>query len=180
MDGVTRMSYRSVSVRVLLLLACAIVIVVFKSSGAGSRAQNRPARTSASERVQTAANPDVVRLSAPTKPASGPGFRGANLAVFDAASSSNLQLQTTLEWSFGGKMQRGWSLYTPLIDDLIGVGVDPGGNEFAMRLSLWQKERGTEPSGVLDGLTWTQMVAKFQSRRIGGRPYPAPNQLVTI
>ena len=30
-----------------------------------------------------------------------------------------------------GKVQRGWSLYTPLIDDLIGAGVDPGGNEFA-------------------------------------------------
>jgi D-alanyl-D-alanine dipeptidase len=169
-----------VSVRVLLLLACAIVIVVFKSSGAGSRAQNRPARTSASERVQTAASGDVVRLSAPTKPASGAGFKGANLAVFDAASSSNLQLQTTLEWSFGGKRQHGWDLYTPLIGDLIGAGVDAGGNEFAMRLSLWQKEKGIEPSGVLDGLTWSQMVSRFQSRRNAGRPYSAPNQLVTV
>ena len=173
------MSYRSVPVRVLLLLAGAIVIVVFKSSGAGSRAQNRTARTSASERVQTA-NGDVVRLSAVTKPASGAGVNGANLAVFDAASSSNVQLQTTLEWSFGGKVQHGWSLYTPLIDDLIGAGVDAGGSEFAMRLSLWQREKGIEPSGVLDGETWSQMVSKFQSRRNVGRAYSAPNQLVTI
>ena len=174
------MSYKSVSVRVLLLLACTIVIVVFKSSGAGSRAQNRPVRTSASERTQTAGNGNVVRLSAPTKPASGASVNGANLAVFDVASSSNVQLQTTLEWSFGGKVQHGWSLYTPLIDDLIGAGVDAGGSQFAMQLSLWQRDKGIEPSGVLDGETWSQMVSKFQSRRIGGRPYSAPNQLVTI
>ena len=175
------MSYRSGSVRVLLLLACTIVIVVFKSSGAGSRAQNRPARTSASERVQqTVANGDVVRLSAPAKPASGAGVNGANLAVFDAASSSNVLLQTTLEWSFGGKVQRGWSLYTPLIDDLIGAGVDAGSSEFAMRLSLWQREKGIEPSGMLDGETWSQMVAKFQSRRNVGRAFSALNELVTI
>ena len=174
------MSYRSMPVRVLLLLAGAIVIVVFKSSGPGSRAQNRPARTSASERTQTGGNGNVVRLSAPTKPAPGAGFKGADLAVFDAASSSNIQLQTTLEWSFGGRLQHGWDLYTPLIDDLIGAGVDVGRSEFAMRLSLWQREKGIEPSGVLDGETWSQMVSTFQSRRIGGRPYSAPNQLVTI
>ena len=175
------MSYRSMPFRVLLLLAAAILIVVFKSSGPGSRAQNRPARTSASERTQTGVNGNVVRLSAPTKPASGAGvINGANLAVFDAASSSNVQLQTTLEWSFGGKLQRGWDLYAPLIDDLIGAGVEAGGSEFAMRLALWQREKGIEPSGVLDGETWSQMVAKFQSRRNVGQAYSAPNQLVTI
>jgi hypothetical protein len=174
------MSYRSVPVRVLFLLAGAIVIVVVKSSGPGSRAQNRPARTSASERTQTVDNENVVRLSAATKPASGTGVNGANLAVFDAASSSNVQLQATLEWSFGGKVQHGWSLYTPLIHNLIGAVVDAGGSEFAMRLSLWQREKGIEPSGVLDGQTWSQMVAKFQSRRNVGRPYSAPNELVTI
>jgi hypothetical protein len=169
--------------RVLLLMAGAIVIVVFKSSGPGSPAQNRqnrPVQTSASERTQTGGNGNVVRLSAPTKPASGAGFKGAEPAVFDAASSSNVQLQTTLEWSFGGKVQHGWSLYTPLIDDLIGARVDAGGSDFAMRLSFWQKEKGIEPSGVLDGETWSQMVSKFQSRRNAGRPYSAPNQLVTI
>ncbi len=174
------MSYRSMPFRVLLLLAGAIAIVVFKSSGPGSRAQNRPARTSASERTQTGVNGNVVRLSASTKPASGAGANGANLAMFDAASSSNVLLQTTLEWSFGGKVQHGWSLYTPLIDDLIGAGVDAGGSEFAMRLSLWQREKGIEPSGVLDGETWSQMVAKFQARRNVGRAYSAPSQLVTI
>jgi D-alanyl-D-alanine carboxypeptidase len=174
------MSYRFMPVRVLLLLAGAIVIVAFRSSGPGSRAQNRPARTSASERPQTGADGNVVRLSARTKPVPGAGFKPADLAVFDAASSSNVQLQRTLEWSFGGKLQHGWDLYAPLIDNLIGAGVDAGGNEFAMRLSLWQREKGIEPSGVLDGETWSQMVSKFQSRRIAGRPYPAPNQLVTI
>lgn len=174
------MSYKSTPVRVLLLLACALVIVVFKSSGRGSHAQNRPDRTSAGEPSQAGASGDVVRLSAPAKPAPGAGFRGVNLAAFDAAASSNAQLQASLEWGFGGKLQRGWNLYTPLISNLIGARADAAASEFAMRLSLWQKDNGAEPTGVLDSETWSRMVSRFQSRRIGGRPDPSPDQLVTI
>ena len=174
------MSYKSMPVRVLLLLACTLVIVVFKSSSRGGHAQNRPERTSASEASQAGASGDVVRLSAPSKPAPGAGFRGVNLAAFDAAASDNARLQSSLEWSFGGKLQHGWSLYTPLISNLIGAGADAAASEFAMRLSLWQKDNGVEPTGVLDIETWSRMVSGFQSRRISGRPYPAPDQLVTI
>lgn len=171
------MSYKSTPVRVLFLLACALVIVVFKSSGRGSHAQNRPERTSTREPSQAG---DVVRLSAPAKPAPGAGFRGVNLAAFDAAASSNAQLQTSLEWNFGGKLQRGWDLYTPLIGELISARAGAATSEFAMRLSLWQRENGVEPNGVLDSDTWSLMVSRFQSRRIAGRPYSAPDQLVTI
>jgi hypothetical protein len=174
------MSYKSTPVRVLLLLGCALVIVVFKSSGRGSHAQNRPERIPASEPSQAGGSGDVVRLSAPAKPAPGAGFKGGNLAAFDAAASSNMQLQTSLEWSFGGKLQRGWNLYTPLIGELIGARAGAAASEFAMRLSLWQQQNGIEPTGVLDSETWLQMVSRFQSRRIAGRPYPAPDQLVTI
>ena len=174
------LSYKSTPFRVLLLLACALVVVVFKSSGRGRHAQNKPERTSSREPAQAAGGGDVVRLSAPAKPAPGADFSGGNWAAFDVASQSNIQLQASLEWNFGGKLQRGWSLYTPLISQMIGAGANAATSEFAMRLSLWQKENQLEPTGVLNSETWSQIIARFQSRRIRARLYPKPDQLVTI
>ena len=173
-------SYKSRPVRVLLLLTVVLVVVGLNVRGAGSRSQKKPARTSPGERAQTGAESGLVRLSAPAKPAPGAGFKGGNPAAFESASGSNVQLGTSLEWNFGGKAQRGWNLYTLLIGDLIGSRTDASSNEFAMRLYGWQRDNGIEPTGVLDGETWSQMVSKFQARRISERPYPAPNQLVTI
>jgi LAS superfamily LD-carboxypeptidase LdcB len=67
-----------------------------------------------------------------------------------------------------------------LIGNLIGGDPDAGANTFAMRLSLWQRDNGVEPTGALDNETWSRMVSAFQSRRMSGRPYPSPDQLVTI
>ena len=174
------MSYKSMLVGVLLAFAALLAIVGVQSTVSGMRAQNRPARTQPNDQSQTTASDDVVRLSAPAKPASGAGSRAINFAAFDAAARSNAQLRTNLEWSFGGKLQRGWSLYAFLISNLIGADDDVGANEFAMRLSLWQRASGGEPTGVLDGETWSRMVSMFQSRRISGRVYPTEDQLVTI
>ncbi len=174
------MSYKSTPIGVLLVFACVLVVVGVQSRGAGGRAQNRPERTQSAEPGQAGASGDVVRLSAPAKPAPGAGFKGVNLAAFDAAASSNAQLQTSLEWSFGGKLQRGWNLYTPLIANLIGAGADAAASEFAMRLSLWQRDNGLGPTGELDSESWLQMVSRFQSRRIGDLPDATPDQLVTI
>lgn len=166
------MPYQSTSVRILLLLLCVLAIVVLRSSGSG--------RTTASEPAQAGANGDVVRLSAPAKPAPRAGARAVNLAAFEAAASSNAQLQSSLEWHFGGKLQRGWNLYTSLVGELIGSRTGAASSEFAMRISLWQEQNGIEPTGVLDNETWMQMVERFQSRRIAGRPQPSPNELITI
>ena len=165
-------SFRPISI--LLALACVVLIAGVQSRDAGSRAQERP------RRPQTAAGDDIVRLSAPAKPAPGAGFRGGNLAAFDAAAAANAGLQTTLAWSFGGRIQHGWSLYAPLISSLIGANTDAGASEFAMRLSLWQRDNGAEPTGVLDGDTWSRMVSRFQSRRLNIRFDPSPDQLITI
>ena len=175
------MSYKSTRVRVLLLLLFALAIVLFKSGSRESHAQNKPERTRASESSQTGAVGDVVRLSAPpAKPAAGAGFKGGNFAALDAAVSSNAQLQKGLEWSFGGKLQRGWNLYTPLIGELIGLRAGAAASEFAIRLSRWQQQNGIESTGVLDSETWSQMVSRFQSRRIASRPYAAPKHTITI
>ena len=173
-------SYKSLPVRVLLILACVLVIAVFKSIGAGSSGvQHEKGRNAAKESAQPGTESDVVRLSAVAKPA-GPRVKSASLTAFDAAATSNAQLQNTLEWSFGGKQQRGWMLYRPLIGDLIGTVDDSVGSDFAMTLSQWQRQTGAEPTGVLDGGTWSQMISVFQSRRTSIKSYATPNQLVTI
>jgi len=132
------------------------------------------------ERAQPGASDDAERISDHSKPASGAAFKRKGLAAFSAAAASNAQLQRSLVWTLGGKLQHGWNLYIPLISDLIGSHVDAAASKFAMRLWSWQKENGVEPSGVLDSETWSLMVARFQSRRIPGRPYSAPNRLVVI
>lgn len=171
--------HKSAPLRVLLLLALVSVILGFKSGGARSHTQNKPERVST--RAQAQSGPaEIVRLSAPAKPASSPGNTSVNPSPFDAAASTNTELKTSLEWSFGGKLQYGWDLYAPLIGNMIGSGIEAGGSEFAMRLSLWQKENGLEPTGVLDSRTWSQMMSKFQSRRFNSRLYPTPSELVTI
>src|SRR6476620_6221908 len=107
--------------RVLLLLLTVLALVCFKLNARGGFAQSKSERTPAGESGQSAASGnDVVRLSATAKPTGGT-FKGRsrNPAAMDAAVTSNAQLQTTLEWTFGGKVQRGWGLYTPLIGELI-------------------------------------------------------------
>ncbi|HKA17666.1 MAG TPA: D-alanyl-D-alanine carboxypeptidase family protein [Blastocatellia bacterium] len=171
---------KSIPLRILFFLVCALLIVVLKSNGAGSRSQTRKERTPASDRAQSENTSNVVRLSAEAKPTASAGLKSPDNAVFDAAVISNTQLRNSLEWNFGGKLQRGWNLYTLLIGDLIGANLGGTPEEFASQLSLWQRKTGIEPTGVLDRDTWSQMIGVFQSRRMNGRTYPTPNDLVTI
>src|SRR5947209_3975349 len=46
---------------------------------------------------------------------------------FDAATAQNTQLMTNMDWTFGGKSQKGWYLYIPLINQLIGTESSPDG-----------------------------------------------------
>ena len=48
-----------------------------------------------------------------------------------AVVSVNGSLSHTVEWQFGGKTQRGWYLYVPLIQRLIGSDADPHSPEFS-------------------------------------------------
>jgi hypothetical protein len=85
-----------------------------------------------------------------------------------------------LSWTFGGKQQRGWYIYVPLIRQLIGTESSPEENEFALALSRWQKSVGLPPSGVLDNATLALMITTWQSRRLKIRGYPSPDQLILI
>ncbi len=84
-------------------------------------------------------------------------------------AARNLELCHRLDWSFGGRRQRGWNLYRRLISVLIGSNAAPGSAEFAQAVSGWQRRTGLTAEGVIDHPTWMAMVATFQARRRAGR-----------
>jgi LAS superfamily LD-carboxypeptidase LdcB len=93
------------------------------------------------------------------------------------AAEQNARLKNDLDWAFGGRPQRGWSLYASLIRRLLQTESATETNDFAQALSRWQKQAGLAPSGILDHDTWMKMVSVFQSRRDKNRPAAQPEQL---
>ena len=100
-------------------------------------------------------------------------------SAFDAAATRNAALRVELGWTFGGKQQRGWHLYAPLINRLIEAEHDPATGDFAAALSRWQTRAGLRPSGVLDQESLYAMVSTWQGARLKQRGYPQPDQLLT-
>ena len=172
-------SSKSFYVGSIILLACALIGFVFDSSFAKQAGQIQSAKAS-TEGSASGQSLSLERLSATAKPAPEAASVASTSAAFSSAALRNAQLQASLDWAFGGKTQRGWQLYTPLISSLIGADADGQTNDFAASLSRWQRENGIEASGVLENSTWSQMISTLQSRRIKDRTYPTADQLVTI
>jgi zinc D-Ala-D-Ala carboxypeptidase len=96
------------------------------------------------------------------------------------AVSENTRLMANMDWTFGGKAQRGWRLYAPLICQTVNTkNSEVTSKDFALALYRWQKAKGLVPNGILDTDTWYQMIAMWQSQRIKDREYPSPDQLTT-
>jgi uncharacterized protein YcbK (DUF882 family) len=100
-------------------------------------------------------------------------------ALSAPAAEQNRALKDGLRWTFGGKSQRGWSIYVPLIQRLIGTEDDAASEGFAASLARWQRRVGLGASGVLDEATLMRMISTWQSQRLKNRTYPQPDQLVT-
>jgi len=100
-----------------------------------------------------------------------------NSSAFASAAEQNAKLKNALNWTFGGKSQRGWLLYLSLIRSLLATESDPDTSDFALALSRWQKQAGLTPSGILDHDTWMKMASVFQSRRDKNRSAAQPEQL---
>jgi D-alanyl-D-alanine carboxypeptidase len=115
--------------------------------------------------------------SSPAPATAAPAAAAPN-PVFASAASRNLTLRDGLEWTFGGKSQRGWSLYLPLMRRLLATESDARTPEFASALARWQSAAGLAPTGVLDDATLYGMISHWQSVRIKDRSYPSPDQLV--
>ncbi len=92
-----------------------------------------------------------------------------------------MRLRTDLIWVFGGRQQRGWAIYEPLIASFIGTDLklndDPPG--FARAVAAWQSRNQLAPSGVIDHETWMTMVGLWQEKRLF-KPKSPPPSLVTV
>lgn len=100
-----------------------------------------------------------------------------------APAQRNALLQSDLVWSFGGKQQRGWYLYTPLINRLLnikkGTKHEAAAEGFAKAVARWQTKAGLAPSGVLDESSLNAMIKEWQGRRLKDRTPTQPDQLLT-
>jgi D-alanyl-D-alanine carboxypeptidase len=100
-------------------------------------------------------------------------------SVFSPSAARNAVLRNDLTWTFGGKEQHGWYLYTPLINHLLNTEEDATSNGFAFELARWQEKSGLKPSGVLDEESLNAMVAEWQRGRLKNRTDAQPDQLLT-
>jgi D-alanyl-D-alanine carboxypeptidase len=102
----------------------------------------------------------------------------SNTSLFGAAATRNTALRYELNWAFGGKQQRGWYLYAPLISRTIATEKDSATGDFAGALSRWQKTAGLEASGVLDDTTLYKFVSEWQSTRLKDKTPARADQLL--
>ena len=104
------------------------------------------------------------------------GESGAPL--FGASAARNSALRYELSWAFGGKQQRGWYLYVPLISRTIETEKDSATGDFAGALSRWQRGAGLEANGVLDEGTLYKFVSEWQSARLKDKTPAQAGQLL--
>jgi zinc D-Ala-D-Ala carboxypeptidase len=104
---------------------------------------------------------------------------GETAAALKLAAENNTALRYELIWTFGGKQQHGWYLYTPLIGRLLKTEADSNSPGFALALAQWQAKSGLAQTGVLDEDSLYAMVAEWQAARIQNREIAAPESLLT-
>ena len=96
------------------------------------------------------------------------------------AAKQNATLQNDLNWTFGKKQQRGWSIYVPLISRLIGTEAGTESTDFAAALSRWQRTNNLTPNGILGGETMYRMIQTWQAARLQNRTPARDDQLITV
>lgn len=165
-----------ISVVSLTTLASVASIVPLRSDDAGASPSLFEARTRdevPASPVSSTANNISLTPVADTATTTAP-------ALASPAAEQNRMLKDSLRWTFGGKQQRGWAIYIPLIQRLIGTEDDAASEGFAASLARWQKRAGLDASGVLDADTLMRMISTWQGRRVRGSTYPQPDQLLVV
>jgi hypothetical protein len=99
-------------------------------------------------------------------------------APLSAAATRNNVSRNELQWSFGGRVQRGWEIYEPLIRVAVGAPQQAGDQGLSEALARWQKSRGLRQTGVLDEQSWYRMISDFQAPRIKERDHPPSDRLL--
>jgi D-alanyl-D-alanine carboxypeptidase len=95
------------------------------------------------------------------------------------AARRNAVLSNELTWKFGGKQQRGWYLYTPLIKKLINTKNEVSSTHFAQAVGRWQAKSKLAASGIIDEETLYAMIKAWQEARLKDRTVASPDQLIT-
>ena len=149
------------------LVALVTFVTLFAHAGQGqSQAES-----------QSAATPVVQPLALVEKRTAVAAAEKKDTSLFAEAATRNTVLKYELSWAFGGKRQRGWYLYTPLITRLLETEGEAAGSDFASALSHWQTQTGLRPSGVLDDETLYRMVSTWQGARLKNKEYATPDRL---
>jgi uncharacterized protein YcbK (DUF882 family) len=112
-------------------------------------------------------------------PLSGSGQSKQTSKASISAAGANALLRNDLNWTFGGKPQHGWYIYTPLINRLIDTKHDPASLQFAKAVARWQQKTGLKPSGILDEETLYAMIKAWQDARLKDRSVASADQLLT-
>lgn len=111
-------------------------------------------------------------------PSSGSGQSKQTIKATISSAGANALLRNDLNWTFGGKPQHGWYIYTPLINRLINTRHDSDSRQFASAVGRWQKKAGLKPGGILDEETLYAMIKAWQEARLKDRSVASPDQLL--
>jgi len=138
----------------------------------------RAGRGQSQAEEKAAASPAIKPLALVEKRTAAISSEKKDASLFAEAAARNTVLKYELGWAFGGKQQRGWYLYTPLISRLLETEGEAAGPDFASALSRWQTASGMRPSGVLDDDTLYRMVSAWQGARLKNKAYASPDELL--
>jgi zinc D-Ala-D-Ala carboxypeptidase len=154
-------------IHILVAISLLVVIATVASVAALTSTQSRPSKNEPSKRPVELTN----RTTTPSATSS---------TAFSAAATQNAILRNEVNWTFGGKQQRGWYLYDLLIGKTLDTPHDPVTNDFAASLAKWQKKRGLRSDGLLDEDSLMKLVSHWQSDRLKSRTPATPDQLVLV
>jgi hypothetical protein len=182
-------NFKALAIAFVFAVAAALALVTFsvRANRVEGQSQATPAGGSATRTATEAekeSQPTAIVVGRSRAVEAVSEAAGEAAALFREAAARNASLSRSLGWTFGGKQQRGWALYVPLISEMIGhdhehshEGESAAG--FASSLASWQKGAGLPASGVLDSDTLSRMVSTWQGSRLKQKGYPTPDQLVT-
>lgn len=155
-------------IALIVVVLAAVVIFVSFSARSSSRSvamqSKRESRVKPTSRIADRTNSTSAKTST---------------AAFTAAASQNAALRNELSWTFGGKQQRGWSLYELLIGKTLKTQENSATSDFASAVATWQKRSGLSADGVLDEDSLMRLVSQWQSNRLKTRTAATPDQLLT-
>jgi D-alanyl-D-alanine carboxypeptidase len=159
--------------RLHILLAVALLLVV--ATVVSVAALTSPSQ---SRRSKTASPKRPVQLTSRPSTASANSSSSSAAAAFSGAAAQNVVLRNEVNWTFGGKSQRGWYLYDLLISKTLDIPHDPVTHDFAASLAKWQKKKGLRSDGLLDQPSLMALVSHWQSNRLKSRTPATPDKLL--